>query len=161
MTKKKKKRASKKRKKKKEREKKRVYKKGGVRKEESESEPAGSTLIEGYLMCTPSSCGITLQQKNISPPGSTQPCSRVLAKPCHNSHLLPALHSVASSPNARKRKGILLLRSRALLLHLVWHMLICKERRHTLHLQSQSIVPTDQATMVHGFYTLVVCTTWP
>ena len=55
-------------------------------------------------MCTPSSCGITLQQKNISPPGSTQPCSRALAKPCHNSHLLPALHSVASSPNACKEE---------------------------------------------------------
>ena len=81
MTKKKKKRASKKKEKKKEKEKKRVYKKGGVRKEESESEPAGSTHIEGYLMCTPSSCGITLQQKNISPLGSTQPCSCALAKP--------------------------------------------------------------------------------
>ena len=55
-------------------------------------------------MCTPSSCGITLQQENISPPGSTQPCSRVLAKPCHNSHLLPALHSIASSPNACKEE---------------------------------------------------------
>ena len=132
-----------------------------MRKEGSESEPASSTYIKGCLVCTPSRCGITLQQKNISPPGSTQPCSRALAKPCHNSHPLPALHSVASSPNARKRRGMLLLRSRALLLHLVLHMLICTERRRTLHLQSQSIVPTDQATMVHGFYTLAVCATWP
>ena len=75
-----------------------------MRKEGSESEPASSTHIKGYLMCTPSSCGITLQQKNISPPGSTQPCSRALAKPCHNSHLLPTLHSVASSPNACKEE---------------------------------------------------------
>ena len=36
-----------------------------------------------------------------------------------------------------------------------------QKRRRTLHLESQSIVPTDQATMVHGFYTLAVCTTWP
>ena len=50
--------------------------------------------------------GITLQQKNISPPGSTQPCSRAPAKPCHNSHPLPALHSVASSPNARKKRNV-------------------------------------------------------
>ena len=44
---------------------------------------------------------------------STQPCStwlhptllsRALAKPCHNYHSLPALHSVASSPNARAKK---------------------------------------------------------
>ena len=34
-----------------------------------------------------------------------------------------------------------------------------QKRRRTLHLESQSIVPTDQATMVHGFYTLAVCTT--
>ena len=39
-----------------------------------------------------------------SPPGSTQPCSRELAKPCHNSHPLPALHSVANSPNTRKEE---------------------------------------------------------
>ena len=36
-----------------------------------------------------------------------------------------------------------LLRSGALLLHPIWHMLIRKERRRTLHLQSQSTVPTD------------------
>jgi len=30
---------------------------------------------------------------------STQPYSCALAKPCHNSHPLPALHSVVSSPN--------------------------------------------------------------
>ena len=95
----------KKKKENKKREKKRVYiKKRGVRKEGSESEPASSTHIKGYLVCTPSSYGITLQQKNISPLGSTQPCSRTLAKPCHNSHPLPALHSVASSPNARKEE---------------------------------------------------------
>ena len=104
MTKKNKKRVSEKKRKKRKREKKRegIYKKRGEWK--GVSELAGSTHIEGYLMCTPSSCGITLQQKNISPPGSTQPCSRVLAKPCHNSHLLPALHSVASSPNACKEE---------------------------------------------------------
>ena len=53
----------KKKKKEKEREKKkRVYiKKGGVRKEGSESELASSTHVKGYLVCTPSSCGITLQ----------------------------------------------------------------------------------------------------
>ena len=132
-----------------------------MRKEGSESEPASSTHIKGCLVCTPSRCGITLQKKIILPPGSTQPSSHTLAKPCHNSHLLPALHSAASSPNARKRRGMLLLRSRDLLLHLVWHMLICKETRCTLHLQSQCIVPMDHATKVYGFYTLVVCTTWP
>ena len=85
--------------------KKRVYiNKRGVRKEGSESEPASSTHIKGCLVCTPSSCGITLQQKNISPPSSTKPCSRALAKPCHNSHPLPALHSVASSPNTCKEE---------------------------------------------------------
>ena len=55
---------------------------------------------------------------------------------------------------------MLLLRSGALLLHFVWHMLICKERRRTLHLQSQSVVPMDHATKVYGFYTLAMCTTW-
>jgi hypothetical protein len=35
---------------------------------------------------------------------STQRCSRMLAKSCHNSHPLPTLHSVASSPNARKEE---------------------------------------------------------
>ena len=39
-----------------------------MRKEGSESELAGSTYIKGCHVCTPSSCGITLQQKNISPP---------------------------------------------------------------------------------------------
>ena len=42
--------------------------------------------------------------KNISPPGSTQPCSHTLAKSCHNSHPLPTLHSVASSPNTCKEE---------------------------------------------------------
>ena len=56
---------------------------------------------------------------------------------------------------------MLLLWSGALLLHPIWHMLKCKERRRTLHLQSQSVVPTDHATKVYGFYTLTVCTTWP
>jgi len=45
-------------------------------------------------------------KKNISPPGSTQPCSHALAKPSHNSHPLPTLHSVASSPNARKKRNV-------------------------------------------------------
>ena len=52
----------------------------GVRKEGSESEPASSTHIKGCPVCTPSRCGITLQQKNVSPPSSTQPCSHALAK---------------------------------------------------------------------------------
>ena len=39
-----------------------------MRKEGSESEPASSTHIKGCLVCTTLSCGITLQQKNISPP---------------------------------------------------------------------------------------------
>jgi len=39
-----------------------IYKiNGGVRKEGSESEPASSTHIKDYLVCMPSSCGITLQ----------------------------------------------------------------------------------------------------
>jgi len=46
------------------------------------------------------------RKKNISPPGSTQPCSHALAKPSHNSHPLPTLHSVASSPNARKKRNV-------------------------------------------------------
>ena len=46
---------------------------------------------------------------------------------------------------------MLLLWSGALLLLHIRHTLICKERRHTLHLQSQSIVPTDRATKVYGF----------
>ena len=56
---------------------------------------------------------------------------------------------------------MLLLQSGALLFHPFWHMLICKERRRTLHLQSQSVVPMDHATKVYGFYTLAMCTTWP
>ena len=75
-----------------------------VSKEGSVSKRARSTKVKGCQVCMPLSCGTTLQQKNISPPGSTQPCSRALAKPCHNSHLLPALHSVASSPNACKEE---------------------------------------------------------
>ena len=35
---------------------------------------------------------------------STQLYSRTLTKPCHNSYPLPALHSVISSPNARKEE---------------------------------------------------------
>ena len=85
------------------REKKRVYiNKRGVRKQGSESEPASSTHVKGCLVCTPSCCGITLQRKNILPPGSTQPSSRTLAKPCHNSHPLPALHIVVSSTRKEK-----------------------------------------------------------
>ena len=47
-------------KRKRERKKEGVYKKRRVRKEGSESEPASSTHIKGCLVCTPSSCGITL-----------------------------------------------------------------------------------------------------
>ena len=57
-------------------------------------------------MCTPSRCGITLQQKNVLPPSSTQPCSRTLAKPCHNSHPLPALHSVLAAPAHAKKRNV-------------------------------------------------------
>ena len=81
---------------------------------------------------------------------------RTLAKTCLNPHLLPTLLSAPlAAPTHAQRRGMLLLRSGALLLHLVWHMLICKERRRTLHHQSQSIVPTDHATEVYGFYTLL------
>ena len=83
--------------------KKRGYIKKGSKKG-SESEPASSTHIKGCLVCTPLSCGTILQQKNVSPHGSTQPCSRMLANPCQKSHPLLALHSVTSSPNARKEE---------------------------------------------------------
>ena len=43
-------------------------------------------------------------RKNLSPLCSTPPCSRALVKPCYNSHPLPALHSIASSPNACKEE---------------------------------------------------------
>ena len=57
-----KKRVSEKKKKEKKEKKKRGYIKKGSKKG-SESEPASSTHIKGCLVCTPSSCGITLQQK--------------------------------------------------------------------------------------------------
>ena len=99
---------SRKKKRKRKREEKRrgftYIKKRGLRKEGSESELASSAHIKGCLVCTPSSCRITLQQKNILPPGSTQPSSRTLEKPCHNSHPLPALHSITSIPNACKEE---------------------------------------------------------
>jgi hypothetical protein len=96
----------------KKREKKRVYiKKRGVRKEGSESEPASSTHIKGYLVCTPSSYGITLQQKNISPLGSTQPCSRALAKPCITLiHCQLCIASLAAPTHAKKRNAPLTIR---------------------------------------------------
>ena len=65
----KKKKENKKSEKKREKKKESIYiQKGGLRKEGSENELAGSTYIKGCFVCTPSSCGITLQQKNISPP---------------------------------------------------------------------------------------------
>ena len=53
---------------------------------------------------------------------------------------------VSLAAQRTQRRGMLLLRSRALLLQPIWHMLICKERGCTLHIQSQSIVPMDHAT---------------
>ena len=110
-------------------------------------------------MCTPSSCGITFQQKNISPPASTKPYSRALAKPCHNSHLLPALHSVANSPNARKEEecssydpGFCYSTPFGTCSYAKKGDILCTSN-------PKSIVPTDHATKVYGFYTLAVCTT--
>ena len=56
---------------------------------------------------------------------------------------------------------MLLFWSRALLLHLVRHMLIWTKGGILCTSNPKSIVPTDHATLVHGFYTLAVCRTWP
>ena len=77
-----------------------------MRKEGSESELASSTLIKGCLVCPPSSCGIALQQKNILPLGSTQPCSRALAKPCITLiHCQLCIASLAAPTHAKKRNA--------------------------------------------------------
>ena len=110
-------------------------------------------------MCTPSSCGITLQQKNISPPAPPN-----LALACLQSLAITPIHcqlciaSLAAPTQAKKRNAPLTIRGFAtppLLAHAHMHV-----RRCTLHLQSQSIVPTDHATLVHGFYTPAECATW-
>ena len=48
-------------------------KKREVSEEGSKSEPVGPTRVKGCHMRMPSSFGPTLQQKNLPPPGSTQP----------------------------------------------------------------------------------------
>jgi hypothetical protein len=76
--------------------------------------------------------------------------SLTLAKPWHNSHPLPALHSFAPAAPAHKGRGMLLFLSRPLLLHFDWHLLACTKRRHTLCLQFYSIVPIEHASKEHG-----------
>jgi hypothetical protein len=50
----------------------------------------------------------------------------MLAKPWHNPHPLPALHSFAlATPAHIQARGVLLFLSRLLLLHSVWHLFIC------------------------------------
>ena len=62
-------------------------------------------------MCTPSSCGITLQQKNISPFGSTQPCSRALQSLAITLiRCQLCIASLASSTHAKKRNAPLTIR---------------------------------------------------
>jgi hypothetical protein len=57
------------------------------------------------------------------------------AKPWHNPHLLPALHSFTLTAPARiQARGILLFLSRPLLLHSDWHLLACTEGDGFLHL---------------------------
>jgi hypothetical protein len=52
-----------------------------------------------------------------------------LAKLRHKTHLLPALHSFAlAAPTHIQARGVLLFLSRPLLLHTVWHLLICMRR---------------------------------
>ena len=73
-------------------------------------------------------------------------------------HCQLCIASLAAPTHAKKRNAPLTIRSFAtppLLAHAHMHV-----RRCTLHLQSQSIVPTDHATLVHGFYTPAVCATW-
>ena len=74
----------------------------------------------------PLSCGTTLQQKNISPPGSTQPCSRARLQSLAITIIRCQL-CIASlaAPTHAQRRGMLLFWSGALLLYPVWHMLIC------------------------------------
>ena len=59
-----------------ERKKNEKKKKREVSEEGSKIEPAGPTRVKGCPECTPSSFGLTHQQKDIPPAGSTQPCSR-------------------------------------------------------------------------------------
>ena len=82
-----------------------------MRKEGSESELASSTHIKGCLVCTPSSCGITLQQKNISPPAPPN-----LALACLQSLAITPIHcqlciaSLAAPTHAKKRNAPLTIR---------------------------------------------------
>jgi len=93
--------------KRKKREKKRgyIYKKKGTEKGR-EWEWASWLYIHQRLFCvhTFKLWHYTSAEKHFTA-YSTQPYSRALAKPCHNSHPLLALHSVVSSPTHAKKRN--------------------------------------------------------